>query len=83
MGLVVDVHELADGGMSIFLCGGERLVAEEFLDGAEVGAVGQEMGGESVAQGVRMQVPVHVDKADVFFDDAADGALREATASVI
>ena len=83
MGLVVDVHELADGSVRVFLRGGEGLVAEEFLNGAEVGAVGEEMGGEGVTQGVGVQVPVHVDETDVFFDDAAYGALREAAASVI
>ena len=80
---VVDVHQLADGRMGIFLRGGERLVAEEFLNGAKVGAIGEKMRGESVAQGVRVQVPIHIDEADVFFDDAADGALREAAAGVI
>ena len=40
MGFIVDVHELADGGVGVFLRGGEGLVAEEFLNGAEVGAIG-------------------------------------------
>jgi len=83
MGFVVDVHELADGGVRVFLRGGEGLVAEEFLNGAEVGAVGEEMRGEGMAEGVGMQVPVYVDEADVFFDDAADGTLREAAAGII
>ncbi len=83
MGFVVDVHQLADGGVRVFLRGGERLVAEEFLNGAKVGAVGEKMRGKRVAQGVRVQVPIHVDEADVFFDDAADGTLREAAAGVI
>lgn len=83
MGFVVDVHELADGGVGVFLCGGKGLVAKELLDGAEVGAVGEQMRGEGMAQRVGMQVPVYVDQADVFFDDAADRALREATAGVI
>ena len=29
-----------------------RRVAEEFLDGTEVGAVGEQVGGEGVAEGV-------------------------------
>src|SRR5579862_3787487 len=41
------------------------------------------MGGKGVAQRVGVQVPVYVDEADVFFDDAADRALGEATAGVI
>jgi len=83
MRFVVDVHELADGRVSVFLRGGKRLVAEKFLNGAQVGAVGEKMRRKSVAQGVRMQIPIHVDEADVFLDDAADGTLRETTASVI
>ncbi len=83
MCFVVDVHQLADGGVRVFLRGGKRLVAEEFLNGAEVGAVGEKMRGEGVAQGMRVQVPIYVDEADVFLDDAADGALCEATAGII
>ena len=30
--LVVDVHQLANGGMCVFLCGREGLVAKKFLD---------------------------------------------------
>jgi hypothetical protein len=83
MRLVVDVHELADGGVGVFLRGGERLVAEEFLDGAKVGAVGEKMRGEGVAERVGVEVPIHVDETDVFFDDAADGTLGETAAGVV
>ena len=83
MGFVVDVHELADGSVGVFLRGGERLVAEEFLDGAEVSAIGEEMGGEGVAERVGVEVPVDVDEANVFFDDAAYGTLGETAAGVI
>ena len=58
-------------------------MAEEFLDGTEVGAIGEEMRGEGVAEGVRVEVPVYVDQADIFFDDAAYGALCEAAARVV
>src|SRR5271168_561285 len=44
---------------------------------------GEKMRGEGVAEGVGMKVPVDVDEANVFFDDAADGARREAAAGVI
>ncbi len=83
MGFVVDVHQLADGGMGVFLRGGERLVAEKFLDGTKVGTIGQKMRGERVAERVRMQIPIHIDQANVFFDDATHGTLREAAAGVI
>ena len=83
VGFVVDVHEVADGGVGVLLGGGERGVAEEFLDGAEISAVGEQVSGEGVAQRVRVEIPVDVDEADVFFDDAADGALGEAAAGTI
>lgn len=83
MRFVVDVHQLADGGVGVFLRGGEGLVAEEFLNCAQIGAIGEEMRGEGVPQGVWVKVPVHIDEADVFFDDAANGALRKAAPSVI
>src|SRR2546422_5393587 len=34
--LVVNVHELTDGSVGVFLGGGERLVAEELLNRAEI-----------------------------------------------
>ena len=53
MGGAVGVEQALgiDGGVD--LRGRERGVAEEFLDGAEVGAPAKEVGGEAVAQGVR------------------------------
>ena len=83
MGFVVDVHELADGGMGVFLRGGKGLVTEEFLNGAKVGAIGQQMGGERVAERVGMQVPIDIDEAYVFLDDAADGTLCQPLAGVV
>jgi len=81
--LVVDVHQLADGSVGIFLCRRERLVAEKFLNGAEVSSVSQQMRRERVAQRMRMQVPVDIGDANVFFDDSPDGALREPAARII
>src|SRR5260370_14846362 len=78
VGLVVDLHQLADGGVGVLLRGGKRAVAEELLNGAQVGAVGQEMGGKSVAEGMWMQIPIHVGQAGVFLDDASHGTRPEA-----
>jgi hypothetical protein len=50
MRLVVDIHELADRGVGVLLRGGERLVAEQLLNGAQVSAVGQQMRRKGVAQ---------------------------------
>jgi hypothetical protein len=83
MGFVVDVHELSDGSVGVFLGGGEGLVAEEFLDGPEVGAVSEQVSGESMTQGVWVQIPIDVGEADIFLDDAPDGTLRKAATGVI
>src|SRR5580700_1925534 len=81
--LVVDFHQLADGSVRVFLCGGKRLVAEKLLNRAEVGAIGEKMSGKGVAQRVRMEVPVHVGDANVLLDNAADRALGEAAAGIV
>src|SRR5216683_2013474 len=81
--LVVDVHQLADGGVGVFLRRRERLMAEKFLNGAEVGPVGEQMRRKGVAQRVRMQVPVDIGDANIFLDDPPNGALREPAARVI
>jgi hypothetical protein len=50
MGLVVNIHQLADRGVGVLLRGGERLVAEQLLNGAQVGAIGQQVRRKSVTQ---------------------------------
>ena len=56
MGLVVDLFELRGGELGVALGGGESLVAEQFLDGAEVGAFFKEVSAEGVAEGVGVGV---------------------------
>ncbi len=50
---VVDFFKVRVGDMSVDLGGGNVSVAEHSLDGAEVGAVHEEIGSETVTQGVR------------------------------
>ena len=80
MRFVVDVHELADRCVRVFLRCRERLVPEKFLNGAKISAVGEEMRGKRMAHRVRVKVPINIDEADVFLDDASNGALRETSA---
>src|SRR5712692_5602694 len=80
---VVDVHKLADGSVGVLLRGRERLVAKEFLNSAKISPVGEQMRGEGVTQRMRMEVPVDVGNANVFFDDASHGALRKTPARII
>ena len=53
MGPPVDLHELGVIDRGVALGGRERGVSQELLDGAEIAAIGQEVGGEAVAQRVR------------------------------
>src|SRR5882762_5873858 len=58
-------------------------MAEKFLNGAKISTVGEQMRRERVTQRMRMQVPVDVGDANVFLDDAPDGALGKAPAGII
>ena len=55
----------------------DRRVAEHFLDCAEVGASGQEMGGEAMPQGMRANVGVQTDRECVALDDLPQGDARK------
>src|ERR1700674_2059309 len=83
MRLVVNIHQLANGGVGVLLRGGQRLVAKKLLNGAEVGAIGEEMRGEGMAQGVRVKVPIDIDQTNVFLDDTADRALGKTAAGIV
>src|SRR3989454_4522472 len=83
MRLIVDAHQLADRSVRVFLRGGQRLVSEQLLNGAQIGSIGEEMRGEGVAQGVRMEIPIDVHQANVLLDDAANGTLAQAAPGVI
>src|SRR5260370_5194893 len=58
-------------------------MAEKLLNRAKIGAIGEQMRREGVTHRMRMQVPVDVGDANVFFDDAPDGTLRETSARII
>lgn len=53
-------------------------MAEHGLDGAEVGAVHEEIGGEAVAEGVGGDVLGDTGDASALFDDTLDAAGRKA-----
>ena len=66
--------QLRGGELRVALGGGEPLVAEQFLDGAQVGAFFQQMRAEGVAQRVR----VHVGGESAQNGDALDDATHAA-----
>ncbi len=77
MGAVVDSGQLRGGELSIALGGGEALVAEEFLNGAKVGAFFEQVGAEGVAQGVGVNVGRKAAQDGDALDDAANAARGE------
>ena len=54
MRLVVHGHQVGERDLRVLLRGGEARVPEQFLDRAQVGAIGQQVGGIGVAEAVRM-----------------------------
>jgi len=52
----VDLAEAVAVDVGVDLCGGDVCVSQEVLDDAEVGAAGEQVGGECVAQEVGVDV---------------------------
>lgn len=77
MEFVVDFFEMLVGDVGVDLGGGDVGVAEHSLDGAEIGAVHEEVSGEAVAQSVGRNVLGDAGGAGVFLDDAFNGAAGE------
>ena len=69
--------QLLVGEVRVDLRGGDIRVAEEFLHGAEVGAVYEEIGGEAVAEQVRVDVVGNPGLCCARGDEALDGARRD------
>ena len=76
---VVHLRQLRRGELRIALRGGEPLVAQQFLNRAQVGAFFQQMGAESVAQRVRMDVGRKSAQNRDALHDTADAARGQAS----
>src|SRR2546428_342701 len=72
MRLIVNVDELLDGYLRVLLRGRQAHVPEHFLDGAQVCALGQEVGGKGVPQRMRARLKVGAEPPDVLFHQAVD-----------
>src|SRR5205085_10860028 len=79
--LVVNLGEAGEVDVRVALGRRETGVAEELLDGAQVGAAVQEMGRERMAERVRARVHPRAGGARVLGDDARDAAGSEAPAA--
>ena len=77
VGAVVDRGQLGGGELGVALGGGEALVAEQLLNGAQIGAFFEQVGAEGVAQSVRVNVGGQAAQDGDALDDAADAARGE------
>lgn len=75
----VNFAEVGVGDMSINLSGADVTMAEHGLNGAQIGAVHQEVGGEGMTEGMGSDMLSDTGEASVFFNDAFDGTGSEAT----
>ena len=78
MEFFVDVVQTFVGDMRVDLRGGNVGVAEHGLDGAQVGAVLQEVGGKAVAYNMRGHFARDARFDCVVFDDSLDRARGKA-----
>lgn len=75
----MDFFEMLVGDVSVDLGGRDVGVAKHGLDGAEIGAIHEEIGGEAVTEGVGGDVLCDAGGAGVFLDDTFDRTGGEAT----
>jgi hypothetical protein len=80
VGVVVSVAEAFFCDVGVDLGGGEGGVAEEGLDGTEVGPVVEEMSGKGVTEFVGGDVEGNSGLGEVFFENGVEGAGGEAFA---
>ena len=66
------------GDVGVNLGGGNVGMAKHGLDGTNVGAIHEKVGGERMAQGMGADVFGDTGEASVFFDDAGDAAGGDA-----
>src|SRR5687767_8573374 len=71
MRFLVDLQYMAGIDVGVPLRGGQAGMPEQLLNGSEIGASFQQMGGEAVAEGVRAQAPGRRHLLDPLGDDVA------------
>lgn len=77
---VMNFFELFVRDVGVNLCSGDGAVAEHFLDGADVGAIDEQLGGVAVTEGVRGNFlydagPESAAAHEVFDADSGESAL--------
>lgn len=72
MKLLVNLLEFWIGHVGVDLCGGDGGVTEEFLDGADIGAICEERRGEGMSEGVSRDILDDIGTQSVLFDLVGD-----------
>ncbi len=83
MSLIVNLQHMLHRKLRVALRGRKPLMAEQFLDGAQVRAFFQHVRSESVAQRVRMHIRRESFRHGDFLDDASDASRGEASAAPV
>jgi len=80
---VVDLFHPGGRYVGVYLCRRKRLMAEQFLNASEVGAVVEHVGGEAVSQGMRADRGVEARGAEVLVHLSPDAAGAESLAVLV
>src|SRR3981189_1303121 len=83
MRLVVNIHHVLDRELRVALCGRQALMAEQFLDGAQVRSLFQHVGAEGVTQSMGMNLGRQSLGNRDSLDDAAYAAGGETSAALV
>ena len=83
MGRVIDLFDLGGRQVGVDLGRGKRLMAQEFLNTAQVGAIVQHMGGKAVAEGMGTDSRVQAGDAEVFIHLATHASGAESAAMLV
>src|SRR2546425_8717759 len=80
---VIGVHEPAEVDVRVALRGGETRMAEQLLDGAQIGARAEEMGREGVTERVRRRLGGRAAREHVALHEARHAARGQPPAACV
>src|SRR5579872_7533486 len=83
MRLVVNIHQLPDRRVRVFLRGRERLMSQQFLNGAKIGSIGKQMRRERMPERMWVKIPIDIRQPDIFLNEPSDGTLRQPSSCVV
>ena len=83
VGAIVNLHYVFDGKLRVALRCREPLVAQQFLDGAQICTSGQHVRAERMTQRVGMNVRRQSFCSGDFFDDAPHAARGQSSSTLV